>query len=203
MNWLAHIFVSGETVDYQLGNLLADPLKGKPWSGASKATRNGFAMHKIIDQFTDHHPAFINSKIRLGKQGFLRGVIIDIVYDHLLIQSWDQYSFIDLATFVESFHIKALQAADYYPEQPKQIVRGVVGSDYLFSYTDFDGLQRALERIDIRLSRKGSRKKQAVEYMPVIESQLHGLQQDFDVFFPKLLDHFKTTSGLYDHHWIK
>ena len=203
MNWLAHIFVSGETVDYQLGNLLADPLKGKPWPGASEATRNGFAMHKVIDRYTDHHPAFINSKSRLGEQGFLRGVVIDMVYDHLLIRSWDDYARIDRAAFIETFYTKALPAAAEYPEQPRQIVRGVIASGYLTSYADLDGLYRALERIDIRLSRNGRGKKQAVEYMPVIECHLHGLQQDFDDFFPTLLAHFKSINGITNHQWMK
>ena len=203
MNWLAHIFVSDESVDYQLGNLLADPLKGKPWPGASEATRNGFAMHKVIDRYTDHHPAFINSKARLGEKGFLRGVVIDMVYDHLLTRSWDQYALIDRAAFIETFYARALPAATDYPQQPRQIVQGVIRSGYLTSYADLDGLHRALERIDMRLSRNGRSKKKSVEYMPVIESQLPGLQQDFDDFFPTLLAHFKATSGVNHHRWIK
>ncbi len=203
MNWLAHIFVSGDTVDYQLGNLLADPLKGKPWPGASEATRNGFAMHKVIDRFTDHHPAFINSKSRLGAQGFLRGVVIDMVYDHLLTRSWDQYACMDRAAFIEKFYAEALAAAADYPQQPRQFVQRIIGSDYLTSYADLDGLGRALERLDMRLSRKGRGKRQFVEYMPVIEARLTGLQQDFDDFFPTLLAHFKSISGVNRHPWIK
>ena len=203
MNWLAHIFVSGESVDYQLGNLLADPLKGKPWQAASEATRNGFAMLKVIDHFTDHHPAFINSKTRLGEKGFLRGVVIDMVYDHLLIRSWDQYALIDRTAFIETFYTKALPAAANYPEQPRKIVQGIIRSGYLTSYADLGGLHRALERIDIRLSRNRRGKQRAAEYMPAIESQLHGLQQDFYAFFPSLLAHFKTTSGIKSHQRMK
>ncbi len=203
MNWLAHIFVSGDMVDYQLGNLLADPLKGKPWPDASEATRNGFAMHRIIDRFTDHHPAFINSKSRLGETGLLRGVVVDMVYDHLLIRSWDQYARLDRARFIQTFYAEALAAAEDYPEQPGQFVRRVIGSGYLTSYADLAGLQRALERIDMRLSWHGPGKKPAVAYMPSIETQLKGLQQDFDDFFPALLAHFKSISGINRHQWMK
>ncbi len=35
MNWLAHIFLSENHIEHQLGNLLTDPLKGKAWEGAS------------------------------------------------------------------------------------------------------------------------------------------------------------------------
>jgi acyl carrier protein phosphodiesterase len=79
MNWLAHILVSEHSVDYQLGNLLADPLKGRVWPEASDAVRMGFEMHKRIDCFTDQHPIFIRSKHRLGPTGFLRAAVIDMV----------------------------------------------------------------------------------------------------------------------------
>lgn len=29
MNWLAHVLLSENHIEYQLGNLLTDPLKGK------------------------------------------------------------------------------------------------------------------------------------------------------------------------------
>jgi len=35
MNWLAHVFLSENHIEHQLGNLLTDPLKGKAWEGAS------------------------------------------------------------------------------------------------------------------------------------------------------------------------
>ena len=203
MNWLAHIFVSGSSVDYQLGNLLADPLKGKPWENASEATRQGFAMHKVIDHFTDHHPAFLRSKKRLGEQGFLRGVVVDMVYDHLLTRNWPRYAQVDREAFMAHFYQRALAAATGYPEQPRHIVERIVGSDYLGSYTELAGLRQALERIDRRLKRTGRGKKPAADYMPAIESSLDGLQRDFTELFPDLLGQFK---GLYQGEppgWMK
>lgn len=159
-------------------------------------------MHKIIDCFTDQHPVFIHSKQRLGK-GFLRGVVIDMVYDHLLIKAWDQYSLVDLGWFIESFHTNAISAAKNYPDKARQVVHGIIRSGYLTSYSDLGGLEQALERIDTRLSRKGLSKKRAADYMPLIERQIDALEQDFNQFFPSLLEHFKSESGIIQHRWLK
>ena len=203
MNWLAHIFVSADSIDYQLGNLLSDPLKGRPWPGASEFTRHGFAMHRLIDRFTDKHPAFINSKSRLGDSGFLRGVVIDMVYDHLLLRSWDRYASIERTDFIDRFNSRALATSAEYPSQPRQIVRRIVETGYLTSYADLDGLDLALQRIDARLSRKGRNNKPAAAYMPEVKAELAGLQRDFDDFFPGLLRLFKATSGIDQHPWMK
>ena len=37
MNWLAHVFLSENNIEHQLGNLLADPLKGRAWEEATPA----------------------------------------------------------------------------------------------------------------------------------------------------------------------
>ena len=55
MNWLAHIFLSENHIEHQLGNLLTDPLKGKVWEGAGERIRRGIMMHMHIDTFTDAH----------------------------------------------------------------------------------------------------------------------------------------------------
>ncbi len=34
MNYLAHTLLSKSNIEFQLGNLLADPLKGKRWPSA-------------------------------------------------------------------------------------------------------------------------------------------------------------------------
>lgn len=56
MNWLAHTLLSSKSIEYQLGNLLADPMKGRWWPGVSDEMVAGFQMHTAIDSFTDSNP---------------------------------------------------------------------------------------------------------------------------------------------------
>ena len=87
MNWLAHIFLSEQNIDFQIGNYLADPLKGRVWEQASPNLKNGMHVHKIIDSYTDAHREFKRSKLRLGEKGLLKPIIIDLTYDYLLTKN--------------------------------------------------------------------------------------------------------------------
>ena len=99
MNWLAHVFLSEEKIDFQIGNYLADPLKGKLWEDASIEMKKGVEIHKIIDAYTDSHHSFLTSKSRLRKKGLLKPVIIDLTYDYLLTKNWNIFSTIPCKCF--------------------------------------------------------------------------------------------------------
>ncbi len=104
MNWLAHSLLSKRHIDYQLGNILADPLRGAAWPHASEAMKEGMQMHKSIDKFTDQHPLIAVSKARLGADGHLKGVVLDLLYDHFLSQSWASFSAVSLTAFLQTFN---------------------------------------------------------------------------------------------------
>lgn len=204
MNWLAHIFVSDNAIDYQLGNLLADPLKGRSWQGASRQLENGLKMHGRIDAFTDANIFFRKSKSRLGSKGYLKGVIVDVAYDHCLIRNWNRYSKIELDCFINRFHEQAGAAIERYPANASRFVKRLIDYGVLTSYGSFNGLETAFERIDSRLSGRMLARESAVEYLPVLKKEIVAIEQDFLHFFPLLLEYFKSQvrSPLNDH-WLK
>lgn len=203
MNWLAHIFVSGNNIDYQLGNLLADPLKGRSWAGASRQIKDGFRMHAAIDAFTDSNATVSISKSRLGSKGYLKGVIIDIAYDHVLTNSWDRYSSVDLERFINTFYRRASVAIERYPGHARRFVQRVIGSRVLTSYGSLEGLELAFRRIDHRLSERLAARESALGYLPVLERELAGIEEDFARFFPQLVAHFRSKVGMpLQDHWL-
>ena len=62
MNWLAHIFLSEQKIDFQIGNFIADPYKARPWENASEELIKGMNTHKLIDSYSDSHEMFKQSK---------------------------------------------------------------------------------------------------------------------------------------------
>jgi len=190
LNWLAHIFLSKDHVEYQLGNLLADPLKGRAWEGASQNIIDGMKMHSAIDSFTDSHPVVSLSKSRLKERGYLKGVVIDVLYDHFLTKHWQTFSAVERTEFLCSFYDNALQAIDFYPDKPKQFISGVINSNRLARYGELSDLENAFERIDWRLSLRIKSKDSAVSYMDVIYDKYSQLERDFLIFFPELLAYF-------------
>ncbi|MEM7583341.1 MAG: ACP phosphodiesterase [Acidobacteriota bacterium] len=191
MNWLAHILLSKTDIDYQLGNVLADPLKGRTWEGASASLVEGVSMHLAIDSFTDSHPTVSTSKSRLGDEGHLRGVVIDLLYDHFLTNSWETYCASPLVEFIDDFHTRALQTANDYPDKAKNFVGHLVASGKLTSYGSFRGFEAATRRINLRLSPRVRARETTNIYLSEVENEYEGLRRDFDSFFPELVAFFK------------
>lgn len=193
MNWLAHVLLSEHHIDYQLGNLLTDPLKGKAWEGASEHVHKGIIMHKRIDSFTDTHAIVSKSKAMITPRGHLKGVVLDILYDHFLSLHWDKFCTIPRELFLKDFHSKALYAIVDYPQKAQHIITRVVNSRQLSSYEHMDGVVAAFERIDKRLSDRALGKDNCERYIPLIAQERDVLEEKFLCFFPELMQAAKET----------
>jgi acyl carrier protein phosphodiesterase len=202
MNWLAHVFLSEQQIDHQLGNFLADFLKHKPWLDASSEFRAGLQMHMNIDSYTDSHPLFLTSKSRFGKQGHLKGVVVDLTYDLLLTKHWNTYSNIELNDFLDNFYRNAIKASEGFPDHAKGFVRQLIHADHLRHYQSLDHLQQTFKRVDKRLSERVLKKECTSDYLPTVTAQLKKMEQDFLGFFPDLLDHVRSRSNQDNlNHW--
>lgn len=202
MNWLAHLFLSEHNTDYQLGNLLADPLKGKAWPGASEKLQQGMQTHRRIDAFTDQHPQVQQSKQRLGRAGYLRGVVIDIVYDHLLTQHWQQFATVEQPAFIDEFYSRATQIKNTLPTEASVFIESLMRSERLKKYTTLDELADAFIRTDKRLSARLKKKETTIQYLPIIEKQLAHIEKDFLTFFPLLQTHLQPyIHNSHTPHW--
>src|SRR5690606_33121767 len=105
MNYLAHIYLSGNDDYITIGNFIADGIKGKDYKNFPKNIQIGILLHREIDTFTDAHPIVRQSTKRLHENySHYSGVIVDILYDHFLAKNWLQYSDIPLATYVDAFY---------------------------------------------------------------------------------------------------
>jgi acyl carrier protein phosphodiesterase len=204
MNWLAHTLLSKQHIDYQLGNVLADPLKGKPWPGASGQLKDGMQMHKAIDRFTDGHELLSISKARLGEDGLLKGVVLDLLYDHFLSAAWSDYAVLPLSEYLQQFNQQATAIKDSYPQRPQTIVGRMAATNLLGQYRDMSGFAAALKRIDGRLSDRLRARETASGYLPMVEQQYQPLQADFRAFFPQLVEFFKQHHlGSRDNNFLR
>jgi hypothetical protein len=53
MNFLAHIYLSGESDEIKVGNFIGDYVKGKNWEKYPERSSEAFLLHRKIDSFTD------------------------------------------------------------------------------------------------------------------------------------------------------
>ncbi|CAH0533811.1 Acyl carrier protein phosphodiesterase [Vibrio stylophorae] len=196
MNYFAHILLSPLDIDYQLGNLLADPLKARPWPQCSAAHQAGLQLHLKIDRFTDAHPCVAQSKARLGDKGRLRGVVVDIAYDYLLHQHWAQFVTLDKSQFLQQFHQQALQQVSILPDSVQIMVARLVRYQVLASYQSIQGIQTALSRLDNRLSSRVLARESASQYAQQLEDVLPEMASDFCDFFSDLIIHLQAQVDL-------
>ena len=56
MNFLAHIYLSGENQGITIGNFIADGIKGNKYLSYREDLQKGILLHRSIDSFTDQHP---------------------------------------------------------------------------------------------------------------------------------------------------
>src|SRR5438477_11389856 len=92
MNFLAHIYLSGSDEQIMIGNFIADFVKGNKKNEYPSRIKKGIELHRLIDDFTDHHAITLRSKERIRqRQGKYAAVVIDIFYDHFLAKNFSEY----------------------------------------------------------------------------------------------------------------
>lgn len=140
----------------------------------------------------------------MGVHGLLRGVAVDVIYDHFLAIRWDRYVRVSLDVFLETFHVNAIQVAVTLPERARLFVERLVRSEMLSSYIEAQGVALALQRVDGRLSQRLSARETTSEYFDVFLAEYNELLADFDQFFPELVTFFDAhTLGGCDDSYLR
>jgi len=142
MNYLMHIFLSGEDPHLRIGNFIADHLRGtiSPQAFPSQVLK-GIFFHRQIDRFSDNHSA-VNKAVKLLHPSFhhYAGIVVDIYFDHFLIKHWDAYSKIELQTFINSFYEQLKANCDILPPKSQKIATKIIESNWLMKPKNLEGL---------------------------------------------------------------
>ena len=187
MNWLAHVFLSEPDVEYRLGNLLADIVRGEELRRTSANFQRGAHKHKQIDAFTDSHPLVKRSRSRVSAEHRrFSGVLVDVFYDHLLATSWDRYSPIVLDAFTAKFYADIESSKIELPSSARVTIDRIIRHDLLGSYRRIEGVERSLRRLSAYLSSRWSREFALEKGVADLIAQRAGFDADFEEFFPQL-----------------
>ncbi|NQY54390.1 MAG: DUF479 domain-containing protein [Campylobacteraceae bacterium] len=202
MNWLAHLFLSESSIDFQLANILADPLKARLWESASSDMHKGIKVHKIIDSFTDNNEIVKLSIKRLGKSGLLRAVVIDITYDYLLSKNWNKFSSIPLDMFLKTFYTQAKEKTAFFPVKANVFISNLIDKDILNKYHNLKDLESVLNNVDKRLSLRLLKRETLSSYINVLKENINEIENDFLLFFPNLCLEVKNNINVNNlEHW--
>jgi acyl carrier protein phosphodiesterase len=189
MNWLAHLLLSPPEIEFQLGNLLADFVRGADRERMSAGFRDGVRCHLRIDAYTDEHPIVQRSKARLHPRWRrFAGIIVDVYYDLLLARHWELFCDWPLREFIRRFHEQVASHVPSLPEDASWVLQRMIEEDRLYSYSHVPGVELALTRLSRRLNARFHRDLRLQDVVPDLVALDADLDADFLEFFPQLVD---------------
>ena len=181
MNFLAHIYLSGDNDFIKIGNFMADGIRGKQYEHLPEDMRKGIILHRAIDTFTDIHPIFRKGTKRLHeKYHHYASVIMDVFYDHFLAKNWSMYSTETLDDFVERFYQSLRDNFELLTEKTQGMLPFMIQHNWLLNYQYKEGIARILFQMDKR-TKNNSKMQFSIE-----ELELH-----YDVFESEFIDFFQ------------
>ncbi|GGF13718.1 ACP phosphodiesterase [Flavobacterium limi] len=188
MNFLAHIYLSGENDLIKIGNFMADGIRGKQFEHFPDDVQKGIILHRFIDTYTDSHDSFRQSTKRLHeKYHHYAGVIVDIVYDHFLAKNWTKYSDEKLEDFINRFYNSLHDNYSILTEKTQDLMPYMIERNWLLSYQTVEGIHQILTQMDKR-SKNMSRMQFATEEL---KQYYKDFEEEFTTFFEEIQYHSK------------
>ncbi len=183
MNYLAHIYLSGDDEDLLIGNFMADGIKGSRFKEYPGPIARGILLHRFIDDFTDHHPICTETKVLLRpKYHKLSPIVSDIIYDHFLAKLWLNYHETSLRQYVDSFYATIDKRWDDLTPRIQQMMPYMKKYDWLYNYQFKEGMQEVL----MGMSRRVRTGEILREGWDDLERYYDQFQDQFERFFVEL-----------------
>jgi len=183
VNYLAHLYLSGDNPALRLGNFIADHLKNRPISYYSADIQRGIRLHHAIDRYTDQHPVVAQSKARL-QPDFRKyaPVIVDVFYDHFLAKDWLLYHPQPLPDYAAAIYEEMKSRHELLPTRAQEMLPFMERYDWLTNYARMEGIRRVMTGMSRR-----ARFESGMERAPdALEEHITAFGAEFDTFFPDL-----------------
>lgn len=179
MNYLAHIYLSGDDKERRIGGFIADAVKGSDLTRFPENIRQGIILHRKIDQFTDTHPA-VKTLTRDLRNRFGRYAVIlpDMYFDHLLALHFNEYSRQSLLCFSYKFYCSLLVYYRFLPIRIRRFMWHFMFTNRLYRYKSAEGLKESLN-IMASYHRIVMDVDEAVQYLELNFPQIDRLFKDF------------------------
>jgi len=192
VNYLLHLYLAGDSPQRQLGSMMGDFVKGPVPSTYPIGIQAGLKLHRRVDTLAQVSPHCRNSRQRIDPCfGHVRGVMVDIFYDHFLSRDWQDYHTEPLETYAARFYRVLQEEKDWLPPALARIAPGMIERNWLVAYRQKAAVERALKHLAGRLSRPTPLGQGLAE----LYRHEAGLHEDFVGFMEEAIE---KCSGLDD-----
>lgn len=173
MNFLAHLFLSGDNEEVITGGMLADFMKGTKLKDLPTGIIKGIELHRKIDQFTDEHPIVELTKQRLRPIfSHFSPVVADVYFDHFLAANWNNYTEVPLLTFSKIVFKKLSHHRHVMPLRLKRLLFYMRVDKVLVVYSTLGGIGIVFQRMSLRSKYKSN-----------MELAVDELRRNYDLYY--------------------
>jgi acyl carrier protein phosphodiesterase len=195
MNVLAHALLAGSDPGLILGSTMGDFVRGAPDESLPPMVREGIALHRAIDSFTDRHDTVTAAReLFVAPYRRYAGILLDMWFDHCLARDFARWSTQPLGDYSARLRTLLHAHVEILPERLPRFLAYMDSRNLPASYADREVLGEALRGLSQRLSRANP----VGESMPVLIGLEAALQAKFDAFFPDLVAfaaHWRASRG--------
>lgn len=190
MNYLMHIYLSGENRLVQIGNFAGDAVKGTAYRTYPADMQKGICLHRQIDAFSDAHP-LVREAVKMGRSclGHYASVVTDVFFDHFLAAGFREYAGMGLNCYASGFYIALIRYYRYLPPRFQGFLWHFILTNRLGCYASLTGLQHSLEI----MTRYRGLQINPSEAIGFLQAHYIPLQQLFAEFFPVLKEKFRIN----------
>lgn len=190
MNYLGHIYLSGNDPALMQANLYGDFVKGSHLEHLPAIVQEGIRLHRSIDHFIDHHPVVSELLVVLRAElPKVAGIAVDIYFDHLLAKNWRTFHPQDLDSYLAAVYKGFDLHSTDYPDDFLFFLKNVVERNWISSYPTLE----AVDRMSHNISRQLSFPNQLANGKTVFAMHEKLITDSFFEYMPSANEHFLTS----------
>ena len=185
MNYLAHLYLSGNNEKIIVGNFIGDHIKGKNFKKYSPQIQKGILIHRKIDTFTDQHQLFRETKQFVKNEyGLYSGIIVDFYFDHILAKNWHLFSDSSLREFAKKIHAILLSNYFHLPKKIKGFLPFLIQNKRLESYQTIEGIAKSIKI----MSQYTTLPDKTAIAIDILKNNYSQIEKNFFVFMNEIIE---------------
>lgn len=182
MNFLGHLYFSNEDHQLMYANLHGDFVRGKDFSHLPKKMQQGIELHRMIDDYIDHHPVVLDLMHKLYEPlPKVAGIAVDLYFDHILAKEWKQFHDQPFDQFIDQFYNAPLDNEEHYSDKFKYMISKMKEKNWIYQYQFSYGLMKACQGVSSRISFPNvlnTAHRVFAEYEKDVEKAFHEFMKD-------------------------
>ena len=145
MNYLGHAYLSFDSPQILVGNMISDMVKGRSRFGYTANIQCGITLHRDIDQYTDSHPSIKEAKEYFRDEYRLYSApIVDIIFDHYLAADNNIFPGNSLQLFASSVYNILEDHSVHLPYRFSVMLPYMKQQNWLYNYRTINGISNSL-----------------------------------------------------------